>query len=59
MRLLRLIRARWLMRGARADFVRSERHRLLAEAYLGRSIARLDVSDAILEGERLSLTHRV
>ena len=59
MTFLRLIRARWLMRGARADFVRSERYRLLADAYIDRSIARLDVAEAILEGERTALTHRV
>ncbi len=59
MRLFRLIRARWLTRGARADYRRSERHRLMAEAYLGRSIARLDVADAILEAQRTALTHRV
>ncbi|KMO13349.1 hypothetical protein [Methylobacterium platani] len=59
MRLLLLIRSVWLTRGARADFKRSERHRLLADAYLNRSIARLDVADAILEAERTALTHRV
>ncbi len=32
MRLLLLIRSVWLTRGARADFKRSERHRLLADA---------------------------
>jgi len=59
MRLFRLIRARWLTRGARADFDRGERHREIAKAYCARATARLDVAGAILEDERTTLTHRV
>ena len=59
MRLLRLIRARWLMRAARADYDRGERHREIAKAYCARATARLDVADAILSAERLASTHRV
>ncbi|KMO33877.1 hypothetical protein ACQVP2_34955 [Methylobacterium aquaticum] len=59
MSFFRLIRARWLMRGARADFDRSERHREIARAYCNRATARLDVADAILVEQRTALTHRV
>ncbi|MEE8627259.1 hypothetical protein [Methylobacterium ajmalii] len=55
----RLIRARWLMRAARTDYDRSERHREIAKAYCARATARLDVADAILEAQRTALTHRV
>jgi len=59
MSLFRLIRARWLTRGACADHHRAERHWQLAEAYMVRARARLDVAGAILEAERTALTHRV
>lgn len=59
MSFFRLIRSVWLTRGARADFNRSERHRRIADAYLDRSIARLDVADTILEAERTALMHRI
>ncbi|TGD96196.1 hypothetical protein [Methylobacterium nonmethylotrophicum] len=57
MKLFRIIRARWLTRGACADHRRAERQWQLAEAYMVRARARLDVAGAILEDERIALTH--